>query len=113
MNNLIEFQDNTSSPASSYKDSSSVAYISLIIHIIHVTWVKKNEIKWNDWSSEAQTCNNRRAQYWLTAGPSSLAITCYNWNEMNLIILVYVDLGSHHQFACRNKELLNFVKQAP
>lgn len=32
---------------------------------------------------------------------------------MNLIILVYVDLGSHHQFACRNKELLNFVKQAP
>ncbi|KAL4562679.1 hypothetical protein LXL04_026709 [Taraxacum kok-saghyz] len=35
----------TSSPASSYKDSSSVA------------------------------CNNRRAQYWLTGAPSSFAIT--------------------------------------
>lgn len=51
-------------------------------HWYGLNWSKR---KWksNGQNNSAQTCNNLKAQYWLIAGPSSLAITCYIWNEIN------------------------------
>lgn len=71
-------KEDTSSPASSYKDSSSVAcnMWTILFRDHHSKKQRyKKSIDYFRMEPYTNTCNKRKAQYWLTAGPSSLAMT--------------------------------------